>query len=838
MLAMAALASLTPAQAYYHYVHYSSRNAPFDPIYEKFDLNALGSARTVTFFVSDQGPAVYAPNDSFGSLLGQVKHAVATWDLSTSDLRVAFGGLETQGQRSNSPSGDVVFQELPPGLLGMGAPTTNGATIIRGTVILSNNTNVDKGAGPSYLEGFFTTAVHEVGHALGLQHTWTGSAMSQDVIRNTSRARPLDADDIAAFSVLYGKAGWQAGYGSISGRVTFTNGQPVTLASVVALCPTGPAVSTLTNPDGTYRIDGIPANNYLLYVHPLPPDAILPDESGIRLPVDPNGQRFQPANAFGTVFYPGVIDPTQAATISISRGSVVNGQNFLVQARSSVPAFDLITFSFLDASTHTSLYATDARSVPVTPAFINSNQASMFVKVRANSGDTPVPQSATVLGGFGTAKGEFLVPYADDSTGHRSLALYFGMPLFAGTGLRHMVFNFGNDIYVLPGAINLVQKPVPAITNVTSNSDGTVTLTGTSLAGDSRIYFDGLQAIMLPAALNDSQGSIKVLPPPGAGGQVASITVFNGDGQNSTFIPTQNPPVYVYPPAFAPSLAGIGVTSLPAGATSMIDITAQNVRFVDGQVTVGFGSGDVAVKRVWVLSPNHVQVNVAVSANAAVGSSEISVISGFQVMSFPGAFQTLPANSSLPVIELPAINGNSNQQTIYPGSTVTIFGVNLALSPANFQVTLNDIPVQVLFAGASQVNFLIPAGFPTGLAVLKVNNGSAAANQVLLQIDAPPPTIVSVTNPSGVAYDAAHIAGAGDVVNVLLSNLDPGVLNNPSRLQVTVSGVAMPVQFIVSAGNGLYQVQFVLPQSFGGTPVPLAVLVDGSSSSTVSITVR
>ena len=30
--------------------------------------------------------------------------------------------------------------------------------------------------------------------------------MSQDVIRNTTRARPLDADDVAAISTLYGKA--------------------------------------------------------------------------------------------------------------------------------------------------------------------------------------------------------------------------------------------------------------------------------------------------------------------------------------------------------------------------------------------------------------------------------------------------------------------------------------------------------------------------------------------------------------------------------------------------------------------------------------------------------
>jgi len=164
----------------------------------------------------------------------------------------------------------------------MGAPISNGTTIVRSTVTLARDTNL--GAGPSYFEAYFTTAVHEIGHALGLQHTWTSSAMSQDIIRNTSRARPLDTDDIAALSLLYGKANWQADYGSISGRVTFANNQPVGLASVVAINPTGSAISALTNPDGTYRIDGVPAANYFLYVHPLPPDAVPSDQSGLRLP--------------------------------------------------------------------------------------------------------------------------------------------------------------------------------------------------------------------------------------------------------------------------------------------------------------------------------------------------------------------------------------------------------------------------------------------------------------------------------------------------------------------------------------------------------------------------
>src|SRR5215475_6353415 len=310
-LAVATALMAVPAHAYYHYVHFGSRTGPFTPQYEKFNV------KTVTFFASDQGPSVYAPNDTFGSLLGQVKQALAAWDsVSTSDLRVGFGGLENANQPSTSPGGDILFSDLPPGLLGMGGPISNGTTIVRSTVTFANNTNL--GAGPSYYEKFFTTAVHEIGHALGLQHTWTSSAMSQDIIRNTSRARPLDADDVAAISLLYGKLNWQADYGSITGRVTFTNGTGVSMASVVAIAPSGSAVSALTNPDGTYRIDGIPAGNYLLYVHPLPPDAAPIDGSGIRMPQDQAGQTpasFLPTQPFNTVLYPGTTDVTQAISI-------------------------------------------------------------------------------------------------------------------------------------------------------------------------------------------------------------------------------------------------------------------------------------------------------------------------------------------------------------------------------------------------------------------------------------------------------------------------------------------------------------------------------------------
>jgi uncharacterized protein (TIGR03437 family) len=819
-------------------MHYMGSNS--SPVYEKFDLSALPN-RTVSFFVADGGPKTYGPNDDFSSVLSQVREAALAWNaIDSSDLRVAFGGLESPNQSSNVPGGDVIFTDLPPGLLGMGgvlsaqSPIDNGNgpfyPVVRSTIVLTNDTS--KQPGPSYLESYLTTAVHEMGHALGLQHTWTSAAMSQDVIRNTSRTRPLDADDYAGLSVLYGRAHWTDNFGTITGRVT-ANGQPVPLASVVVIPQIGPAVSSLTNPDGSYTISGVPpGTGYWLYVHPLPPDAVPGDGSGIRLPVDQNGNTIAPSgSAFRTIFL-NDRNRQQRASIDISAGATFSGEDFAVTPQASVSMYDMVTYSYKG-------------SAAMTPAYTDTSSGVITIVARANPPlTTPIPQSVTLLGGFASANrcasSANIVPpcflsYGDSAS--PALAIYFPLPAFAGTGSRHMVFTLTNgDLYVLPDAVTLVKNGPPSIGSVSTNGNGTVTLAGNNFGADSAVYVDGRSADH--PAFDGGQGTLNFTPPPGYGGQVASVLVFNPDGQNSTFYQTQSPPTFTYPTAGTPQFT-VSAPLLPANVSSLIEINATNMQFADGQVTVGFGTTDVSVRQIWVVNPTRLVANVSVASGAATGLSEISVISGFQIASQPGGFQIQPLNANLPSIGLPLVNADPNQQIFYPGAAVTIYGSNLAASPNSVRVTLNDQPVRLLFTGSNQINFVIPDSIGTGRAALRVNNGVSNSYSVEMQIDNAPPVITQAGTASGSPLDASRTVNAGDFLVLNVSGVDNSVVGSTGRVHVTVAGVDAPVLQIASGTQkGSVQVTVVVTQTLSGSGLPVVVTVDGVRSSPYLISAR
>lgn len=113
-------------------------------------------------------------------------------------------------------------------------------------------------------------ALHEIGHALGLDHSPLGGVtMFFRGMSGVNLQTGLSADDIAGVRFLYPNS--TTNYGAVKGLIT-KNGNPVLGAAVFAQNSAGNFVGgTVTPTNGTYLIGALPPDNYQIYVAPLDP---------------------------------------------------------------------------------------------------------------------------------------------------------------------------------------------------------------------------------------------------------------------------------------------------------------------------------------------------------------------------------------------------------------------------------------------------------------------------------------------------------------------------------------------------------------------------------------
>ena len=200
----------------------------------------------------------------------------------------------------------------------------------------------------------------------------------------------------------------------------------------------------------------------------------------------------------------------------------------------------------------------------------------------------------------------------------------------AGPGPKHLLFSTPNDLYVLPAGFTVVGNSPPAITSVAptydTNGNRAVVVSGTQFQSDTRVLFDGLPGTMQGV---QSDGSLLVTPPTAPGSYMATVVALNSDGQSSLFL-APNPPTYTYDPAGAPSLT-VTPSFLSAGADVTVDVQGVNTNFIAGQSVVGFGTSDVLVKQVNVLSPTH--LTAVVNPGVSISTAGISVTTGLRIVS-------------------------------------------------------------------------------------------------------------------------------------------------------------------------------------------------------------
>ena len=837
-LAAALLILSSTASAYYHFVRFPSKNGPFSPVFEKFDINAL-PGRTLRYYIAESGPDKISSTDSFSAIVSQIRLAAKAWnDVETSELRLVFGGLINPATPQTSAGIDIIFDdEMPPGVIAQGGPVSfdysslpSGATfvpVVRSKLQLRRDLTryplaAAQGGGfvefETFDEMFFGTLVHEFGHTLGLQHSFTSGAMSTLTTRGTTKARPLTADDTAGLSILYPSAAFARTTGSLRGRVA-AGGTGLNMASVVAISPNGPVISSLTNPDGTYRIDGIPAGvAYFVYAHPVPSASAVDGtfHGGITPPWDSlnaKGSRITTRDVFTTQFH--------NQTFVVTAGTTIEGVDFNVQRRQTLPISFVSTYGFVG-------------QVAVKPAPILGQGASGNVVAAGLSSTDGSPISGLslrVLGGGDAIPGSI----RKYSPGYIQFDV---MPPY-GEGARHIIFSAGGDQYILPAAFTLIQRAAPSIDSVAPASDGkggrAALVTGRNLNAESRILFDGIQVNTLKS---NADGTQLVSLPPAPGGYRARVVALNSDGQSSLFTHGKNAAQFTFESGDAGVFA-ISQQAIPAGSDVLVEITGVGTNFVDGQTTIGFGSSDIAVRRLWVVSPSKLLANVSIVPHSPIASTTVTVNSGLQLFSAPLAFQIQPLNPRQLSLSYATLrNTETGGAGITAGSTASITVQNL-VSQAGIKATLNDQSLTITGINGNVMTFQVPANFPTGPATMKMTNGAGEISlPIAVNIDSPPPVIQTALAGVSVALDSTKWVRPNDLMTLVVDNLFDNE-NGGDAVKVSIGGVEHSPIAVLSSTTGITQVQVILAGSVPqGNEIPVTIRVETRVSNTVPIQVR
>ena len=459
-----------------------------------------------------------------------------------------------------------------------------GTTVIQEADIAVSTSVQFSTSGESGKYDLQSVLTHEVGHFLGLNH----SGLISSVMEPYGQAGQLDErtltyDDMAGAAELYPTSTAFNNTGAISG-VVLAGGTPVFGAHVVALDANGtPTVSVISNPDGSFELDFLPAGFYRLYAEPL--DGPVHEQN---IGGTPSSFYYQLGLGFGTTYLGNVSDISRAKTAQVAAGQLTQNAEIDVLPAVTVNISHPANFS---------------QRIPV------GTQATLTLGGTAlSSGDTFSVSGANITLGSPSYGGS-LTPDAPTSA-----QIGLSISTSAVPGPKNIqVLRSGSGSSVLSGAF-VVTNPPPTNITVSPTSGSQTGGTGVSISGQNfqagaQVYFGGLAASSVSVL---SATSITAISPANVSGPV-NVVVVNSDGtwgvQASGF-------TYV---AQAPAITSVS----PLSGTSGTPVTIQGNQFSAHipNLSVQFNGTSATITGATATS-----INVVVPYGATTGPVTVSVL--------------------------------------------------------------------------------------------------------------------------------------------------------------------------------------------------------------------